>query len=130
MDLLNSINLYTMQSSKITNNLKKSLCENEEIIEKTEIKTQKNTEMQANDVLNFMANQSVSMNINISKTIKINKILSTTSTEQYNRIGNFMKDFENTFEEGLDILNTDFTNLNLSENTKANIALKSIDKII
>lgn len=128
MDLLNSINLYSMQSAQINKTVKKSLCNGEEITEKTEIKAQNTNEMSAKDILDFMANQSNIMKVDVSKTVQIRKLTNKVSAEEYERISNIMKDFEANVEEGLLALDGDFPDLNLSENAKMKLVLNSMDK--
>lgn len=125
MGLIGGINLYSMQSAQVQKKLKESLGVEEQVTTKTEVKAQKNTEMNAQDVLNFMANQSVSLKVDVKKTIKVCHI---ASGEQYERISNMMKDFEARVESGLQTLGGEFPNLNLSENAKMKIVLNSLDR--
>ncbi|MCR5261283.1 MAG: hypothetical protein K6C94_05540 [Candidatus Gastranaerophilales bacterium] len=129
MDFLNGINLYALQSGQVQKTLKKTLCGDEEITEKTEAKAKQTTEMSSKEIFDFMANQASMLKIDVKKTVEIKKLTNTVSTEEYQRIGNIMKDFENSMEQGLQMLDSDFSNLNLSENAKMKIALKSIDKL-
>lgn len=128
MDLLSGINLYSMQSGQVNKILKKTLCNGEEITEKTEINAQKTNQMSSKDILGFMANQAVAMKVDVSKTIQIKKLTSSVSAEEYERIGNMMKDFENNIEQGLQTLNGEFPDLKLSENSKLKLVLQSMDK--
>ena len=75
MDLINGINLYSMQSAKIRKELKTTMgaAEQTEVVKhstKTETK-----ELPAKDVLGFMANQSVSVKIDVEQTLKVGKFV-------------------------------------------------------
>ena len=98
MDLINGINLYSMQSAKIRKELKTTMgaAEQTEVVKhstKTETK-----ELPAKDVLGFMANQSVSVKIDVEQTLKVGKFV---DCDRYQRISNMMKEFETEVENGL-----------------------------
>lgn len=127
MDLINGINLYSMQSAKIRKELKTTMgaAEQTEVVKhttKTETK-----EMPAKDVLGFMANQSVSMKIDVKQTLKVGKFV---DCDQYQRISNMMKEFETEVENGLATFSSEFPNLNVSDDTKMNLVLNSLERRI
>ena len=127
MDLINGINLYSMQSAKIRKELKTTMgaAEQTEVVKhstKTETK-----ELPAKDVLGFMANQSVSMKIDVEQTLKVGKFV---DCDRYRRISNMMKEFETEVENGLSTFSSEFPNLNVSEDTKMNLVLNSLERRI
>lgn len=127
MDLINGINLYSMQSAKIRKELKTTMgaAEQTEVVKhstKTETK-----ELPAKDVLGFMANQSVSMKIDVKQTLKVGKFV---DCDQYQRISNMMKEFETEVENGLLTFSSEFPNLNVSDDTKMNLVLNSLERRI
>ena len=127
MDLINGINLYSMQSAKIRKKLKTTMgaAEQTEVVKhstKTETK-----ELPAKDVLGFMANQSVSMKIDVEQTLKVGKFV---DCDRYQRISNMMKEFETEVENGLSTFSSEFPNLNVSEDTKMNLVLNSLERRI
>ncbi len=127
MDLINGINLYSMQSAKIRKELKTTMgaAEQTEVVKhstKTETK-----ELPAKDVLGFMANQSVSMKIDVKQTLKVGKFV---DCDRYQRISNMMKEFETEVENGLSTFSSEFPNLNVSEDTKMNLVLNSLERRI
>ena len=129
MDLLNGINLYLLQSGQVQRTLKKTICGDEEITEKTEVKAQKSSQLPANEVLNFMANQASMLKVDVSKSVQVKKIITNISSEEYERIGNIMKDFEENIENGMNAINSDFSEMNLSDNSKMKLLLQSMDKL-
>ena len=130
MDFLNGINLYSLQSGQVQKTLKKTLCGDEEVTEKTEAKAQNTTQMSSKEVFDFMANQASMFKIDVKKTVEIKKLTNSVSAEEYRRIGNIMKDFENSMAQGMELLDEDFADMNLSDNAKMKIALKSMDAMI
>lgn len=127
MDLINGINLYSMQSAKIRKELKTTMgaAEQTEVVKhstKTETK-----ELPAKDVLGFMANQSVSMKIDVKQTLKVGKFV---DCDRYQRISNMMKEFETEVENGLLTFSSEFPNLNVSDDTKMNLVLNSLERRI
>lgn len=127
MDFLNGINLYSLQSGQVKQTLKKTICGDEEITEKTETKAQKTNQISSKEIFDFMAQQASILKIDVKKTVQIKKLTNSISADEYQRIGNIMKDFENSMEQGLQMIDNEFGNMNLSDNTKMKIALKSID---
>ncbi len=123
MDLIGGINLYSMRSSQIRKELKEKLGVTEQTQTQQKTETQKN-EMPASDVLNFMANQSVSMQVDV-KCTGVGKL---AASDQYRRIETMMKEFEAEVESGLQTFNGEFPNLNISESSKLNVVLNSLER--
>lgn len=129
MDLINGISLYSMRCSEVRKKLKETMG----ITEETKI-TQSQTinptsDLKAKDVLDFMANQSLTIKAEVQKTIKTTYTLPSTDTEIYARIAKSMKNFENAYETGLTTIEEDFSNMNLPSEIKSKIVLKSINTL-
>ena len=125
MDLLSGINLYSLQNAQMRKSLKKSLTADAQVTEQTEVKAQQKTKLSAREIFDYMANQSVSVKIDVTKKIQVNAV---ADAQQYERIGNFMKDFEQNVENSLQMLNNDFGQTNLSDSAKMKIVLRAVDK--
>ncbi len=125
MGLINGISMYSLQGAKIRKEQKSRLGVEEQTQTITETKTQSQTkEVKADDVFGYMANQSLSMRVDVQKTIKVCKF---ANSEQYQRIGDMMKEFEAEIESGLQTLKDDFPNLNISDKAKMKLVLNSME---
>ena len=125
MGLINGISMYSLQGAKIRKEQKSRLGVEEQTQTTTESKTQTQTkEVKADDVFGYMANQSLSMRVDVQKTIKVCKF---ANSEQYQRIGDMMKEFEAEIESGLQTLQEDFPNLNISDKAKMKLVLNSME---
>lgn len=123
MGLINGISMYSLQGAKIRKEQKSRLGVEEQTQTITETKTQ-TKEVKADDVFGYMANQSLSMRVDVQKTIKVCKF---ANSEQYQRIGDMMKEFEAEIESGLQTLKDDFPNLNISDKAKMKLVLNSME---
>ncbi len=123
MDLIGGINLYSMRSSQITKELKERLGVTEQT-QTTETTQTTNKEIASKDILNFMANQSVSMRIDV-KCQNVGKI---TANEEYQRIEKMMKEFETGVDSGLQTFNGEFPNLSISDGSKMKVVLNSLER--
>jgi hypothetical protein len=129
MDLINGISLYSASCSEVRKKLKETMGITTEENKVTETKTMNATsDLKAKDVLDFMANQSITVKAEIQKQLKVNSQYNINcSSDEYTRISNSMKNFEQAYELGLQTLNTDFASLNLSDNFKNKVVLKSLN---
>lgn len=124
MDLIGGINLYSMRGAQMRKALKEeTLGETEQT--QTIQKSKTTSEMAPTDVLSFMANQSVSMKIDVTQTLKVCKYV---DGEQYQRISGLMKEFEAEVESGLQTFNGEFPNIKISEDSKMNLILNSLER--
>lgn len=123
MGLINGISMYSLQGAKIRKEQKSRLGVEEQTQTITETKTQ-TKEVKADDVFGYMANQSLSMRVDVQKTIKVCKF---ANSEQYQHIGDMMKEFEAEIESGLQTLKDDFPNLNISDKAKMKLVLNSME---
>lgn len=126
MDISKStgINTYILKNIQTKKTVKE---ENKEVIEeKTTEKTQiTKKQIPANDVLTFMANQSMCMKPDFVKNINVAKF---ADEEQYSRIGNMMREFEASVENGLKTFDGEFPNVKISERLKMYTVLNSLEK--
>lgn len=121
MGLINGISMYSLQGAKI----RKEQTDRPEVTEQTQPITETKTkEVKADDIFGYMTNQSLSMKVDVQKTIKVCKF---ANSEQYQRIGDMMKEFEAEIESGLQTLQEDFPNLNLSDKSKMKLVLNSME---
>lgn len=128
MDLLNGISLYSMRCADVRRKLKETMG----ISEKSKV-TQTQTmnatsDLKAKDVLDFMANQSLTIKAEVQKTIKTTYFV-PTDTESYSRIANSMKNFEEAYSMGMATLDADFADMNLPTEVKSKVVLKSINTL-
>lgn len=129
MDLVNGISLYSMRCAEVRKKLKETMGITEET-KVTQTQTMNATsDLKAKDVLEFMANQSLTIKAEIQKTIKTTYKIPTADTDTYSRIANSMKNFENAYDTGMATLDGDFANLNIPSELKSKIVLKSINTL-
>ena len=126
MDIAKStgINTYILKNVQT----KKVIKENtEEVSEesKTESTHITNKTVSANDVLTFMANQSIYMKPDFIKSLNVAKF---ADEEQYSRIGNMMREFEEGVETGLKTFNDEFPNIKISGKSRLFTVLKSLER--
>ena len=128
MDIKKSIGINTYTTMY---NLKVKKTENKqtEVAEENLTKNvnSENKQISANDVLTFMANQSACMKPEFHKTINVTKFV---NKEQYDRIGNMMREFEASVENGLRTLEGEFPNKRISQNAKLTIVLNSLERTV
>ena len=126
MDISQStgINTCILKNVQIKKTVKE---ENKEVIEETKTEKTQITRKQipANDVLTFMANQSMCMKPDFTKSINVMKF---ADAEQYSRIVNIMREFESSVENGLKTFDGEFPNVKISERFKMYTVLKSLEK--
>lgn len=123
MDLIGGINLYTLKGAQMRKSLKE---ETTGVQEQTKtFNTEKKCELAADDVLKYMANQSVSMQIDVKQTLKTERIV---DKDPYSKIADMMKDFEEQVESGMKLLNGEFPNLKISEDSKLKLVLSSMER--
>lgn len=126
MDIGNSMGINT----RLLKNVKITKTVNEETKEVVEEKRQENTQIYqkpipADDVLKFMANQSMCMKPSFTKTINVKKFV---NEEQYSRIGNMMREFEASVENRLKTFDGEFPNVKISEKSKIYTILNSLER--
>jgi len=127
MDLIGGIGLYSLQNMQVRKKLKESMGgEQQTTVQQNITQSQTKSEVSAQDVFNYMANQSLSLKVDVKKTINVCKFV---DNQQYERISSMMKDFETTVETGMQTFNGEFPNLNLSDNSKLKLVLNSLDKV-
>lgn len=126
MDISKSIGINTYILKNIQT--KKVIKENTgEVLEETKTENTQitNKPISANDVLTFMANQSICMKPDFVKSLNVAKFV---DEEQYSRIGNMMKEFEASVENGLKTFNGEFPNAKISEKSKLFTVLNSLER--
>ena len=126
MDISKSIGINTY----ILKNIQTKKTVKEEKTEVTEEKTTEKTQIiqnqiPANDVLTFMANQSMCMKPDFVNTINVAKF---ADEEQYSRIGNMMREFEASVENGLKTFDGEFPNAKISQKFKLYTVLNSLER--
>ena len=126
MDIAKStgINTYILKNVQT----KKVIKENtEEVSEKSKTESTHitNKTVSANDVLTFMANQSIYMKPDFIKSLNVAKF---ADEEQYSRIGNMMREFEEGVETGLKTFNNEFPNIKISGKSRLFTVLKSLER--
>lgn len=126
MDITKTIglNTYILKNVQIKKTIKESTGE---VLEetKTESKQITNKQMSADDVLSFMANQSICMKPDFTNSLNVGKFV---NEEQYLRIGNMMKEFEASVEMGLKTFDGEFPNAKISEKSKLYTVLNSLER--
>ena len=127
MDISKSIalNTYMMKNVQIKKTVKESTEEIKEETKTENVQFTNNKQVSANDVLSFMANQSICMKPEFINSINIAKF---ADEEQYSRIGNMMREFEESVESGLKTFNGEFPNVKISEKSKVFTVLNSLER--
>lgn len=128
MDLVNGISLYSMRCADVRRKLKETMGISEEKKVPQTQTMNATSDLKAKDVLDFMANQSLTIKAEVQKTIKTTYSV-PTDTETYSRIANSMKNFENVYSLGMETLDGDFADLNIPSEIKSKIVLKSINTL-
>lgn len=128
MDLVNGISLYSMRCADVRRKLKETMGISEEQKVSQTQTMNATSDLKAKDVLDFMANQSLTIKAEVQKTIKTTYSV-PTDTETYSRIANSMKNFENAYSLGLETLDSEFADLNIPSEMKSKIVLKSINTL-
>lgn len=128
MDLLNGISLYSMRCADVRRKLKETMGISEESKVPQTQTMSATSDLKAKDVLDFMANQSLTIKAEVQKTIKTTYSV-PTDTESYSRIANSMKNFEEAYSMGMATLDADFADMNLPAEVKSKVVLKSINTL-
>ena len=126
MDISKSIgiNTYILKNVQVKKTIKENTGEVSEET-KTESAQITNKPISPNDVLSFMENQSICMKPNFTKSLNVSKYV---NEEQYLRIGNMMKEFEASVENGLKTFDGEFPNAKISEQSKLFMVLNSLER--
>ena len=126
MDITKTIglNTYILKNVQIKKAIKESTGEIKEET-KTENTQITNKQVSADDVLSFMANQSICMKPEFTNSLNVAKF---ADEEQYLRIWNMMKEFEASVEMGLKTFNGEFPNAKISEKSKLYTVLNSLER--
>jgi len=124
MDISKSIgiNTYILKNVQTKKVVKE---EKTEVTEDAEKKQITQNHIPAADVLTFMENQSMCMKPDFVKTINVAKF---ADEEQYSRIGNLMREFEASVENGLKTFDGEFPNVKISQRLKMYTVLNSLTR--
>lgn len=124
MNIINGMNLYSLKGSVVKKEVKKETCVEKQVDIQTKKDDKGETKIEARDILSYMAQQSISMRVEVKPAIgKCN----FADTSEYCSISNIMQDFEEQMSAGLQALEDEFSSLNLSEDAKLKIMLKTME---
>lgn len=129
MDLVNGISLYSIRCAEVRKKLKETMGITEEPKVTQTQNINATSDLKAKDVLDFMANQSLTIKAEVKKTIKTTYKIPSSDTDTYIRIANSIKNFEDTYNTGMATLDGDFADFNIPSEIKSKIVLKSINTL-